>query len=419
MTTQAPVLKVDHLENVLDAGIRQVLPYDGLVAYYYDSISKIDAGTWSLFAPSDNIFLSHEYARILDEATPTGMAFMYVLITQYDQPVGIASLQRQGFQAAENIQNENVKDCFFSNVSNYLKQVVKKQVEFTAIACGNLLVSGEHGFWFRPNVLQVGTITDCVTDICVCARDILLKRGIESHFYLLKDFRSEDFPSAQQLDESRYFKFQVQPTMELEINNRWSSTEEYLAAMTSKYRTRYKRARKKGAGLRHQELSLEDLIQYRDIKYNLYLEIARGIGFNLVNLHPKYDETLKSILGDRFRAYAYFDAENTMVAYYTTIDNGRELEAHFLGLNAEVNKQTQSYLNILYNLAEQAIEGGYEVLNYGRTALEIKSSVGAESHDLVVYMRHAKSFSNRFVKGLFNFLNVEEPYTPRHPFKSN
>jgi hypothetical protein len=97
--------------------------------------------------------------------------------------------------------------------------------------------------------------------------------------------------------------------------------------------------------------------------------------------------------------------------------NGDELDAHYLGYEDEVNRDHQLYLNMLLNIVQCAIEKRFRSIFFARTALEIKSSVGAEPHDMYFYLQHSKGFHNKLLPHIFNLLDPKEEWTPRSPFK--
>jgi hypothetical protein len=92
------------------------------------------------------------------------------------------------------------------------------------------------------------------------------------------------------------------------------------------------------------------------------------------------------------------------------------LDAHFVGIDYLLNKEYAIYQRMLYDYIKIAIKKRIKVLNFGRTASEIKSSIGAVPQDLTMYIRHKKSIKNRILR---LFLQKIEP-TPFHqkfPFK--
>ena len=81
------------------------------------------------------------------------------------------------------------------------------------------------------------------------------------------------------------------------------------------------------------------------------------------------------------------------------------MDAHFLGVDNSFNRDYQVYLNILYDLVETAINGKAKHIDFARTALEIKSSVGAVAQDLLYFFKHRSTISSKFLQLVFDSLN--------------
>jgi hypothetical protein len=93
------------------------------------------------------------------------------------------------------------------------------------------------------------------------------------------------------------------------------------------------------------------------------------------------------------------------------------LETYFLGYDSEHQYANQLYLNMLYDMLDFAIMNKFASVVYARTAMEIKSSVGAKPIDMVMYMRHTNSLVNALLKRVFNFMKPNQKWEERHPFK--
>ena len=92
------------------------------------------------------------------------------------------------------------------------------------------------------------------------------------------------------------------------------------------------------------------------------------------------------------------------------------MDAHFVGINYELNKEHAIYQRMLYDYIEIGIEKKLNRINFGRTASEIKSSVGAVPQDLTMYIRHKKSITNKILK-LFLQRIQPTPFQQKFPFK--
>jgi hypothetical protein len=64
-----------------------------------------------------------------------------------------------------------------------------------------------------------------------------------------------------------------------------------------------------------------------------------------------------------------------------------------------------------------SINKGYSRIIFARTALEIKSSVGARPEDMFGMMQHSNPFINRFVSRFFSYFEPKMEWKERNPFK--
>jgi hypothetical protein len=63
------------------------------------------------------------------------------------------------------------------------------------------------------------------------------------------------------------------------------------------------------------------------------------------------------------------------------------------------------------------IENGFERIIFGRTALEIKSSVGATPVHMSGFIFHTNKLINRFIGTIFTKLEPTLQWQQRHPLK--
>ena len=124
---------------------------------------------------------------------------------------------------------------------------------------------------------------------------------------------------------------------------------------------------------------------------------------------------MKNTLNYHFKFIAYY-YNTKLVGFRTTYILKEAIEAHFIGLDYEVNKEVEIYQNILYDYIKEAITQNAKQLYLGRTASEIKSTVGAKAYELKCYIRHRNPLSNRIIKPFVDYLQPTE-WIPRNPFK--
>lgn len=81
-----------------------------------------------------------------------------------------------------------------------------------------------------------------------------------------------------------------------------------------------------------------------------------------------------------------------------------------------MNKEYELYQNILYDYINETITNNLPQLILGRTAAEIKSTVGAQAYQLTCYIRHINPLSNHLIKPFIDSIKTID-WIPRSPFK--
>ena len=382
----------------------------------FQSINQVPSA-WDRLAPADNIFLQRNYLTLLEETPPVGMRFCYLIFYKKHQPIGITVGQIQHFNANSSLnkESENKPPCFFTTMGRYFKGLLASKIEFYTLVIGNLLFAGEHGYYFDQKISDRESIRILEKGLNPAIEE-LDRRGIHISGTLIKEIYEKNKSKVKQLTEHSFSEFTVQPNMVMSLQPEWKEMEDYKAALTSKYRVRMKRAFKKGIKIEKRFLSAEEIEANLPRLYELYTEIAANSNFNLINLNEKYLLGLKQNMPKEFQLCAYY-LEDKIIAYFTTIHNGDELEAHFLGYDHAYNRVHQVYLNILYDIVKCGIESQVKRIIFARTAMAIKSSVGAKPIEMYCYFRHRSAFSNKFLYPLLDYLRPKAEWEQRHPFR--
>lgn len=383
----------------------------------FDSI--LDARVhWSAAAPKHNRFLQEEYLAILEKHPPRKMQFRYVVFYLRGLPAGVAYFQVLPFLPEKSLRGSQGKPGAASLLAKPLDFLIRRlyvSQNHNLLLCGNLLLTGANGFWFREKP-EAKACYQLLDDALALVKSRLEEEKQQVNAVFIKDASPGQRMEAGQLASLRYREFTFQPNMVLDVPRHWLGMDHYIAALASKYRVRYKKARSLTAGLTKRELSLEDMQLQQDKICSLLCEIVDKQEFKMVELDPGYLAALKATLGDRFRVFGYY-LDGELVGFFTTVDNGQDLEAHFLGFSEPANRSARLYLNFLYDILEIGIRSGASRIVYARTALEIKSSVGATPEVLYSYIRAEDCLLNKLLPSLVRYLQPADDWVPRNPFK--
>ncbi len=388
------------------------LPLQDWNCIVYPSISDLSFD-WDATAPENNLFLSRTYLNALEEYAPEGMKFAYLVFYYQDKPAGVACCQLLPFNATEHIKGLSDPG---STLSHRFKQLVASKTNFPVLICGNMLLTGAHAFHFDPqysDARKSALLLEAAAELFCNGRAL---PGMGASAALFKDFEAQHAPFTALLREEGLYEIPFQPNMRMMLRPEWLHFDDYLEAMSSKYRIRAKRAFRKLDGIERRELDLTAIQLLDEPIHTLYRKVASHADFNIVRLHPKYFSGLKAALGDRFRVWGYF-LEGELLGFHSAIYNNDELEAHFLGFSDQHNAAFQLYLNMLYDMVREAFAAGLRKIVFSRTATEIKSSIGAEACETYCYFRHCNPVVNSMTPALLSYLAPKEEWTPRHPFR--
>ncbi len=275
------------------------------------------------------------------------------------------------------------------------------------LVAGNSFSSGQHGLVVAPNVDPERAFE------ALAWANRRVARRVGARAVLVKDFAGPIMPAAARLEARGYHAFEVDPRMVLHTRS-FGRFEDYLQALRSKYRQRVRAIRKKGAALDRQLLGAAGIRAEAEAIEALFAQVSFKAKLNLLAPDAEYFASLAEHLrGFRFVAYRH---EGRLVGFRTELACGDSMEAHYLGLDYAANKAHRLYENMLYDHVERAIDGGYARLDLGRTAMEMKSNLGAVPERLHLYARHANPLLDLLVERGLETLEVED-WTARAPFK--
>ncbi|WP_396602593.1 GNAT family N-acetyltransferase [Algibacter sp. R77976] len=370
--------------------------------------------SWDALAIKD-VFLKTDFLSGLETSLPNNISGYYVGVFKDENLVGIAIVQRVEMYADDIFRKSNQ-----NAIQQLAKQLVSKIVKGNALVIGNLMHTGQHGIYFYENEISQ---TEYLSQLEKALED--LKLEIKTQFN--KNIRVivfKDYFEADAIHENKAFfkannlyKIQLQPNMVFTIPDTWESTEDYISAFNKKYRRRYKTARKKGINLQYKELDLEYLKTNSKAIFSLYETVSDNAGVNSFKLQEQHFYKLKVHLKEKFKVFGVFLKEE-LIGFYTLILNNSTLETYFLGYNKDLQHQHQMYLNMLFNMASFGIENGFKSIVYARTAMEIKSSIGAKPHVMHIYLNHTNNLvANTVLKCIVKYMNPIQEWEERHPFK--
>ena len=369
----------------------------------YKSSSEIP-DNWNNVIGQHNIMLSKEYFRTLETSCPENMKCFYVGFFLRDELIGGALFQYLNFIQHKTFQ----KDEAFCDVKNFVARKFTKNV----MILGNNMLTGQNGFYFDASKITI----DQVIPLLDKAVQEMQKQEGKTSLIIYKDYQESFVKYFQGKNHQSFFRFSVQPNMILRLKENWLTFEDYLNAFSTKYRTRAKSAKKKITGIEKSEMNLDDIKNHQKEMNLLYQNVAENAPFNTFFLSENHFESMKESLQENFRVFGYYLNEK-LIGFYTLILNNKDIDTYFLGYDKELQKEKQIYLNMLLDMVKFGINEKFNRIIFGRTALEIKSTIGAQPVEIFGLIKHNNLLINQFMGRIFTSLNPAIEWIQRKPFK--
>ena len=369
----------------------------------YTSFAELPE-SWNDGIGQHNIMLSYEYFKGLECSGPHNMSCYFAGFFKNEKLIGGALFQHINFMQHNSFQ----KNELFYNLRNFIAKKISKDV----MILGNNMLTGQNSFHFDFSQITVAQITSLLDR---AVHEVQKKKGRTS-LIIYKDYQEDFIKHFQGRAYKSFFRFSVQPNMILKLKESWNTFEDYLNAFSTKYRTRAKSAKKKSFGIEKKEMNLDDIKIHQQEMNILYQNVAENAPFNTFFLTENHFESMKRNLRENFRVFGYYLNEN-LIGFYTLILNKKDVDTYFLGYNKDLQKQKQIYLNMLLDMVEFGINGRFRRIIFGRTALEIKSTIGAEPVKIFGLIKHKNKFINHFIEKIFTSINPEIKWIQRKPFK--
>lgn len=379
----------------------------------YHGIAQVPQAMWQQIVPQEHTFLNYDYLTAFEACCSVNMGFKYVVFRKDGRLAGVATFQTILFDG-NNIGTEESRKAlgFWARTANSLVSRMKMRL----LVLGNTFMTGEYGWYFTdvkaPGLEEVTALQIVIKQLVQEAK--ATNKPVSG--VLFKEVFAENLGSFPELKKAGYLEFPVQPDMILDIDPEWKTFDGYLAAMSSKYRVRMRKAIKDMNGVEIRRLTLPEIEQHLDGLKELYQQVVDTSEFKLATFRLDHIQYLMQQMPDKFWIDGFW-LDGKLVSFISFYEHEGQVVAGMMGMDREAQKKYDLYLNVLLLVALRGIEHGAKQSVFGRTAMEIKSSVGAKPHDMYLYTRHVSGWKTRMIIPMVKLLSRNEPWKQRNPFK--
>lgn len=365
------------------------------------NIREIPSSTFEELGCADSFYFSKQFIEAL-ESQNEQISNSYCLFFKNDNPIALAILQHINIdleQATEQL-------SLTGRLGHWLRCILSNK-KTSIIISGNVFLSGDYGVFVKDGV-KARSIYELLSQKFTTSSAFKT-----ASVYFLKDFNAQQDQAASIAEKYKFQSFAVEPNMKLDV--RWESFQAYKNDLKSKYRVKVNKADSSSERLEVLDFTASEIRTHLVTLQNLYENVSQKALFNAVNLNIE----MYAVLKDRFRESVLFyvyKKQNHIVGFLTAFYSNEILNAHFIGIDYEYNKTDAIYPRILNDYIRLGIKLGAKTINLGRTASEIKSTLGATPEHLRCYVRHKRTLANRFFKPALKQIKMTE-YKQHTPFK--
>ena len=370
----------------------------------FKSVDSIPIAYWNNLNCCTNIYYSPEFLKAFEIAN-TDIEFNYIFILKDEQAVAFANTQIVTIGIETITKNITMSDKVRRIVNNMFCNN-----HIRVLFCGNVFLSGEYGTFLKDNEDKVETFKAIAEGVKQLSKSVKKIKAI-----FIKDFENTSLSITNHLEAYDYAAMQVEPNMIITLKPEWHSFDDYKNALKSKYRVKANRADAKSEILKAQFFSEEDIQKHKNQLQELYHNTIDNADFNAQILNLDTYVHLKKAFKEKFIVKGYF-LEDQLVGFLSAMQNRTHLDAHFIGIDYSNNKEFAIYPRILNDYVRLGIETKSDQINLGRTASEIKSTLGAEPMALTCYGRHKQSLPNQVLKQFIKNVHIKS-FKQHQPFK--
>ena len=209
--------------------------------------------------------------------------------------------------------------------------------------------------------------------------------------------------------------FQAEPSMVLPIRPEWTDFEDYKSTFSSKYRIRTNRVYQLSAGVSAHRLSKEEFMHCRPAFRQMLERLNSKIAFKTGEVSVQFFAEQFDRWGDAFQFMCY-RLNDEPVGFITLLDQDETLYALHACTEPEAYRDMHVYQRMMYDAVATAIAGKYKALHLGKTAPEIKSTLGARPVEEWISVYTPCVFRRMVLRLAARFTRLPE-WQLRHPFK--
>jgi len=261
----------------------------------YDSIQDIGANQWNTIQASAPFYQSYEFLECIEKIQHDTQS-RYVLVFKGQCLIAALYVQLLDFSFRNLVSYSGHSN---NSIKTRLKQYIAAK-NTRLMNLGNVFFTGDRGILCNNEDEIIPFLPKIFNYIHQSFVENKPSAFLIANVYLKDESRCIDFCN------SAFHPFVTEPDMFMLIREEWNMFEDYMNALSSKYRVRAKKVLSTSAPIRKEVLSLEEIIAKKDQLAELYNNVVNHVAFNMATLHVEFFETMKRLYAERCILFGYY-----------------------------------------------------------------------------------------------------------------
>jgi predicted N-acyltransferase len=347
------------------------------------SIADFDPQPWDAVATSDDLQATHRFVRACEDSGVEHAAYRHAIVWDAEGPAAVASFSRM--LVSLDLLSTGVTRAAIRAARHVRPAFLRVPVVF-----GGLPVS------FGRSCLRVRPGADRAR-VLRALHEVAERFAAETATPMVcfKEFDADQAARLEPLAALGYVRAPSLPSCRLALP--WTSFDAYVAAMRSGYRRQLLASLEARARERLTVRVVDDWLADCPRIFALYEQVMDRAPFQLERLNLAFFEQLAIRLRGETRAIVV-EQGGAAVAAAVMLFAPRLATWLLAGIDYEVNRRCQAYLNVVAEVVRAAIASGAPALEMGQTSYDLKGRMGAVTAPRTLLLRYRSRLGHALLR---------------------
>lgn len=368
----------------------------------YKSITQLNKHEWNNIVPKGQIFQSYDALHFFEKKGLIEYQPRYFVFTNADREI-VAHTTAYLIET----------DLLIFSKGRLKKLVDRIRKIFPNFLNPNILevgcpISPGKSIMLRPDV----QLPDIADQLAEALRHVA--RDTKTQLILLRDHYEADQKQFATFERLKFKRIANLPTTELHI--KWSTYEDYLMSMRSRYKAKLKRSLKIAGKENYSTLFVADFAEMGDLLAQQWQNVNDfAKEYSREKLTPDFYNYINKGFNGNCRLLQVYQ-QDVLVAHALIAIDGKILRWLFFGRDRGAIKNDGAYFIVIEQIVKLAIELDMSTVEMGLTSYMTKTEYGAEMVPLHMYIHCRSKILNYIVPRLYQTLNKEVKIQKRNVF---